>query len=756
MRLGKAGWYLRWVTLVLPLLMVMGLQAEGEGWNDFLNNWRKADHTPATLLVPKDRLALGYWRSDEGLLFLGATGDMSIQAIDGPALAGLRESRGWKEGPHWILLGRDGSVLDEGTDLPKGEYLQSRLSGAGIPSTWELLNAFIREHPDHGTAIQRRLNIATSLARRRFQNLREKGKVVSPKINLDSLFPGIESARLVDEALPEDWCREVEETVKRLNQLPDPWRLDGMFWFRTWLDLYGKAVSPGLRVELAKLKEVVQEAWSRNPHYGRPSRQSSLAEWSPVDLGTFWVSCDEASRPSASRSELPILTPSPGRFWPDHGLIEVMWTRLGRGSGQDFLDFLDRITAQEGESVPWNESWSDWLQFKAYLQLLRVMTLGNLDHWQNAVTALQECRRLSGKHWTDLAPVLLESFSPRPPSNTPDKTNPPAKVSAPESFLAVLRLPPMEPLPPPPSPSPLRFLVWGQPSWAAQWESIRASSPLAPWGPSELVREDPKDPDTARLKQAGFPVSGWAVFQGNATILARGEGAPEAAPLAAQLRSVAPSRIHLLDDFVAKHPEHLDARRDRMALVKPRMPQAALEARLQQDAAAVLQSLDFGPEAAWITDLAGWRIQARKVVPELENALQRWPDNAGLWRAWISWNAFLLKPESVVDFAAGLPVFGSRRAWASMLPATVHRAVAAECRKERRIGTMVEWFEGAWISSQNSRRGIAPPPKVDEREKAIFEGYREALKASGRQVDGQELEREWAICLAKPKEQAPD
>jgi hypothetical protein len=218
-----------------------------------------------------------------------------------------------------------------------------------------------------------------------------------------------------------------------------------------------------------------------------------------------------------------------------------------------------------------------------------------------------------------------------------------------------------------------------------------------------------------------------------------------------QLRSVAPSRIHVLDDFVAKHPEHLDARRDRLALVRARMPQPALESRLIEDAAKTFLPLDFGPDAPWITDLEGWRAQARKVVPELEWVLQRWPDNGGLWRAWISWSAFLPNPPSVMAYAAGLPVFDARGAWTSHLPAEVHRAVAKECRNGRRFGPMAEWFEGAW-SSLASLPQASGLPSVTEREKAVYEGYREALSLLGRTADRAELDKVWASRQAKAKE----
>ena len=83
--------------------------------------------------------------------------------------------------------------------------------------------------------------------------------------------------------------------------------------------------------------------------------------------------------------------------------------------------------------------------------------------------------------------------------------------------------------------------------------------------------------------------------------------------------------------------------------------------------------------------------------------------------------------------------------------AEVHRAVAKECRNGRRFGPMAEWFEGAW-SSLASLPQVSGPPSVTEREKAIYEGYREALTLLGRTADRAELDRAWVSRQTKAKE----
>jgi hypothetical protein len=748
--LGSAVGHRRGLAVLFSLAFPAVLAAQGGPWTEFLSTWRRSNQAPATLLVPKDRLTPAYSRSDEALLLLTASGDLAVQPVEGPVLVSLREARGWKDGPHWILLGRDGSIADEGTDLPKGEYLQSRLSAMGVTLTWEALEQFLRLHPDNGSALQRRLNISTSLARRRFQNLRDQGKVETPKLSTESWFTAIDPAKNLDPILQGEWCREVEDTLNRLNRLPDSWRLGDPSLFQFWLVLYGGTLPVGFRRELAELSESILGAWRCSPHSG----QDWLQTWQEdgMGLGQIWMSCDAASRPSGAFPELPQLTPSPGRFWPHNNLLMVLpWLGSDGANAKAILSFLDRLPLEVEGSHLWNDTWSEWLQFRSSVLFRRAATLASLGQWEEAASALQECRLWGGKHWAEAASSLSDRISKSASPGPTGKGDALAKALPPEAFMEVLRLPAVEEPTPPPQPSPLRFLVWGQPAWLTRWEALRSTPALAPWSAGELKRESPSDADTANLIRAGFPAAGWAVFQGDATIVARGEGAPDAALMAMQLRGVAPSHLHLLDEFIARLPEHLDARKDRLALVRARMPQPALESRLLEDAARTFHPLDFGPDAPWISDLGGWRTQALKVVPELESLMRRWPDNAGLWRAWIAWSAFLPKPPSALGHAMGLPVYGPPEAWTSLLPEQVHRAVARECRNQGKLGPMADWFGVAWSGLVARVRPTDSPSQIGEREKAIYEGYREALTAFGRTADRLELDHAWATLQPKQK-----
>jgi hypothetical protein len=731
------------------------LQAQRDAWTTFLDSWRQRPHPPATLLISKEQLNSEYRSSDEQLLRLICSWDLALEAHEGPVLEAIREAREWRPGPHWLLLARDGRILDEGGSLPTGDFLRGRLLAAGIQPTWDALDAFLRLHPDNGTALVHRMNIAMLMTRRRFAALQAQGKAEMPRLATGGIFPSISPLKVMDSEAAQAAMAEMEDTLERLVQLPDPWRLSDQMMLDFWIEMYCSSGPMELRRTLRTLGDALMEVWRQNPQAGQFSLEALKERGETLALGTLWQACQRASGAPESVPELPNLTAAPGRIWPHADLVMSVTTRRGDPrQAASLLAFLEGLPQKTPQPPLWEGTWSNWVSYRALVAGWRAICLANLERWPEAVSALQEGRRWAGKTWTESAEDLRNRFtrSEAPPSGGKGEATP--RPVAPEAFLEVLRLPPLEEVPAPAALPPLRLLVWGKPEWAGRWEAIRSTAPLAPWSAGELRREAPSSADTARLARAGFPERGWAVFRGDAEILAQGEDAPDPVQLALRLQASAPSRIHLLDAFIAKHTDHLDARRDRFTLVKARMPQATLEARLMEDAAKVHLPLDFGPTAPWIAHLEGWRFQARKVVAELDEALHRWPDNGALWRAWISWSAFLPKPPSVVEYASGLPVFGLRESWRARLPAVVHRAVAREFSASRRFEAMLDWFGGAW-SHRVAANSWFYPSYLKEPPKAIYEGYRGALTALGRLADRTSLDKEWREIQAKEGEPPP-
>jgi hypothetical protein len=192
---------------------------------------------------------------------------------------------------------------------------------------------------------------------------------------------------------------------------------------------------------------------------------------------------------------------------------------------------------------------------------------------------------------------------------------------------------------------------------------------------------------------------------GPGTVLATGTTCPDARFLALAMGGAGQTRLQRLGAFIRQNPEHLDARRDRYALLRRRMPSPALEPLLAGDAAAAWIPLDFDRTAPWIHDVEAWEKGAKAMAPDLEAALGRWPSSRSLWRAWVSWLPFRSPSPSPWAFANSLPIWRPRGEWLADLPRELHLAVASELRKRRRFVEMRNWFQEAWT--------VAEPRKED-------------------------------------------
>lgn len=733
------------------LVLCSPVSAQSEAWQAYVDSWRRVSHSPLTLILPAAIPTAPHQAADELFLKLTRGWDLSLESLPPPEFARFRQARGWPEGPRWALLDREGRALAEGVALPTGATLRDHLLSLGLQPTWEALDQFLVLHPDNGFALQKRLMIAFRMSTARFRLLRSQGLGEGFTGATGNRWPAFRPATVTRPEASAGISREAVETLHRLNQLPDSWRTDrDMLTF--WLSTMGTLDAAALQPEVTLLRETSLRVWQAHPHTGGaqvPEERSPGVE----GVSRLWLACQAGSLRPPDLDGLARIQPSPGRLWPSSDLLQdISINAMERQQARELLGFLDHLP----EMPPPEGAWADWLALRSAVAKWRMVALAELNRWPEALAALQETRRLGGVGWREWAASLKSIYGPMEPSARDSRPLPPKPLAAPADFLEVLELPPLEPLAPPPVPKPLRFLVWGKPIWAGGWAALRNSPELAPWGPEELRLEAPTEADTRRLEQVQVPVEGWAVFWGETDIVATGLDAPEPVRLALQLRAVAPARMLQLDAFLGKHPGQLDARRDRYDLVRARMPLPALEGRLLEDAAAAAIPVDFGPEAPWLSTPESWRFQARRVVPELAVALQRWPANRSLWQAWVAWSAFLPGPPSVLAFAEGLPVFGSRSSWKTLLPAVAHRAVAAEFRKSRRFEPMADWFQEPWLGI------VAPPeekptelPTASEDEMAIHEGYLEALKALKQTTEAAEAERRWRQARSPAQAKKP-
>lgn len=228
-------------------------------------------------------------------------------------------------------------------------------------------------------------------------------------------------------------------------------------------------------------------------------------------------------------------------------------------------------------------------------------------------------------------------------------------------------------------------------------------------------------------------------------------GEPDPVRVASALALNGLSRLQRLDAFIRKHPDHEDARKDRLALLRSRKPHPALESRMVEDAVGAGVPLDFSSDDPWVIHPALWQQAAKKARVEWEAALRRWPQNPLLWRIWLSWRPFMDadKPTrpSTLNFAESLSVFGPRDRWRVGLPVVVHQAIAKECLERQRFQAMADWFQASWkglLKKDGEYRDYQDFLGLPQ-STIIHEALVAALKAQGRVSELPSIEERWKI-----------
>ena len=202
---------------------------------------------------------------------------------------------------------------------------------------------------------------------------------------------------------------------------------------------------------------------------------------------------------------------------------------------------------------------------------------------------------------------------------------------------------------------------------------------------------------------------------------------PDANLLATQLGAAGLTKLQRLNAFIQKHPSHLDARRERLALTRPRLPNSVLEPLVAEDAARTWTAITRGNDDPWRPEPALWQREAKNLLPELEAAVERWPRNASLWRTWLGWNALKADPKSVYQYASSIETWGDRHIWAGHLPHELHTAVGEELRKAKRFQDMREWFQMGWEGMRPHLIDFGFPDRAVAF-KVILTNLQEALK----------------------------
>ncbi len=434
----------------------------------------------------------------------------------------IRKWRGWGPGPHWVLLWKDFSVLDQGDLIPEAETLADELVRAGSKNPVAELRRFLRANPDHldaREALVMRLRISASTRTRREQVW--EGKTL-----------GVET----DQTVWGPWVREVDALFSSGD------------WVNTNLFLSGEedSASPLVMDLYRRRLPLVEEALRNWPY--------STALW---DVWTRMARISETNRIQPFLDSLVPLPGTPKDAWPPQpgrkallkqakkvGDWEVVRTLLW-SKWETEVDSYRKLS----DDIPYRMgvAWSSYLE-----PLMEAML--RLGEEGTAEKAMDECFSASG--WREL-PALsaalatrvgfkglaarLQNLHPRSVGGMPPFSRAPKPLAdrldkhPPASFVFFS-----------PDPNLLRTI-----------EGLKREESLAVLNINALSL--PLDgPEFSQLRDRyGWPLKfRWSLMDAKGDVLSSGTNAPGASELAKAFQdSGLPTRAESLKRFLAEYPE---------------------------------------------------------------------------------------------------------------------------------------------------------------------------------------------------------
>jgi hypothetical protein len=446
--------------------------------------------------------------------------------------------------------------------------------------------------------------------------------------------------------------------------------------------------------------------------------------------------------------------PAPGRVWPSRVLLNRILEPLRRKQDWDgVLKLLAELAPQGPPDPVTPRAWDEYRRLQATILANQALTLASQGAWDQAGAVLEDARRWGGPEAVRMA--LLLRNGPWTGNRANQAT---WRLMVSEALSREGEGAPMPPVRPP-----LRLTVMGMPRWILEWTALNRHQDLAPWAPSELTWSVLAPAEHRQLQQrfAWGPGPRWALFRGE-ELLATGETCPTPQALAATLEGEGPSMLQRLNRFLALHPDHQGARRDRFQLLLRRMPDSRLEPLLAEDAGETGVVLNFTPQAPWKPDPERWGAAAMKVLPRIEEELRHWPERRSLWRAWIAWAPFHPARPSILTVVQGLPFWSPRADWRTELPLEVQRAVADDFRRQGAYMAMREWFRASWEAMDRRprydlRRGEREwvLDRRQDEEAAVVQPLRESLAVLGCTEELAEVDRAWREMTGKTPGRKP-
>jgi len=496
----------------------------------------------------------------------------------------------------WALYAPGGQRLAEGPGEPQIDQIQALMEKAGWRPLMEQLRSYLREHPEDGEAWA---SLVEDMSREAFF----------------ARGPGTQGPKLT-EAQKSDLA----------------WALGG--FHRAWsgspgmiMNAFGfmRALNPREDPVLSR----VWTAWtdSAAEQFARDPARFDLLDWALDRTG-------DALLQDPLYQLAMDMEPLPGVPWPPTSYLPLVKRRHADNPAalaKELGRILDSLLAPEWVTrlgrnhvlftlTSWGPEWVE-----AFIRK------GDLEGAQEAIARL---RTLSGQGWKRVSALLnnMRALGAGPgaeaewarisPLNLKDRALLQKALAEP-----ALPDPVVERIPP------LRAAVLG-PADPLAWAKLQIDRQLKAWSPEELVWTPLGKEEASALAATLGDGPRWVVLRGDRMLATGVRLTPD--DLAAALRSQAAPRLEVLDAFIRTHPDRLDARRARLDLLRPRLPDADLEGRFLEDALATrrgLAGLGFEPKGE------AWRRAAATQCSQLGEDLSRWSSNLLLWPAYIQWSA---------------------------------------------------------------------------------------------------------------------
>ncbi len=598
----------------LVLLAASSLLAQApDAWETLLSRLRlRPNRQGAYQFLSRGWEFEGAWRQDLALTRLRASGELSFLQLDEAQGKSLWSKQHWTSGEsHWAVLGPALDIVAVGTTPPTAESLLQTMREAGWKPQWERRESFLREHPENGEA---------------WQDLFTESLEVAMTSAEDDPAPAKTEEEIKPPDAEKDQARfgEVDRALRGLLEV-DGW--DQYFEFRVGLEegARGFPQSSLLQPVIVKMRRGVEDALKARPGDER-----------------LWSAWAELAGPSDSpEALLASLDPAPHQPWPPLDAAEPLalayrrnrdWVGLAHTAEAAMTQALQPLVIQavgadSERSLVWHRSFvvSTWGP-------LRVEALLHLGRRQDAVAALEECRTLSGRSWRrvqqafskinllegDLAKLYRESDQ--------------------RALMDVLKQPASKDEAPPAAPPPLRLAVQGDPYWKVDFIQLQQDPLFDVWKPGrDLVWEHLSEAEARVFKDRGEGgADRWVLLRGHELLSSGGElPTPEVLSDLLRAQGGAPYLAEL-DAFIRAHPDHVEARSQRISEVYSRAQTRGLEKRLLADFTRIRAAASFPKD--WKPDTELWAEAAKKMLPQLEGDVRRWPATGPI-HAWVTWAA---------------------------------------------------------------------------------------------------------------------